>query len=119
VTWQRDGFSGVLALHPLLPFLWKIYVLSGSIAQVLQLYDKFLQNWNTDSLTLDSDSLTLDSHSPTWQVGESFFDYVYHREFETKIGTALNLAQVIYYEQISAKPPENPPLPCPFNMCNY
>jgi len=30
--------------------------------------------------------------SPTHQVGDSFFDYEYLREFEVKIGTALNVA---------------------------
>jgi hypothetical protein len=29
--------------------------------------------------------------SPTRRVGESFFDYEYLREYETKIGTARNL----------------------------
>jgi hypothetical protein len=47
--------------------------------------------------------------SPTRQVGESFFDYEYLREFEAKIGTARNVVQGTYAEPIYAKTPENPP----------
>ncbi len=30
-------------------------------------------------------------NSPTWRVGESFFDYEYLREYEAQIGTAQNV----------------------------
>jgi hypothetical protein len=54
-------------------------------------------------------SLDILVNSPTLRVRESFFDYVYLREFEAKIGTAQNLVQWTFAEQVYAKTPENPP----------
>ncbi len=51
----------------------------------------------------------------TPRLGESFFDYEYLREFEAKIGIALNFEKGTHEEPISAKTPENPP--CPFKHC--
>ena len=45
--------------------------------------------------------------SPTWRVGESFFDYEYLHEFEAKIETARKLVCGTYADLNYAKTSEN------------
>jgi hypothetical protein len=68
-------------LVPELPTFTDVYSFTVSYTITIELF-KGLKKMDTPGNLVDS---------PTHRYGESFFEYEYLREFEAKIGTALNV----------------------------